>query len=213
MLSRAWEWMSLRGILCGVVSLWIIAVGGAAVAQSGGYAIRPGDRLRIGVIEDASLNREVLVLPDGHVSFPLAGSVRAAGRTSDQVSALIRQRLAPNFAVEPTVNVAIIGLFEAEDLFDGPEVDIFALGEVQSPGRKEVTPGITLLQFLAESGGLAPFAADKRIELIRTDAKTGAVSTYLFNYRLPQGSAATIAGNTPLRAGDVVKVPQKRLFE
>ena len=51
-----------------------------AFAQSG-YQIRTGDTLQIEVLEDPSLNRSVLVLPDGTISLPFAGSIRAAGRT------------------------------------------------------------------------------------------------------------------------------------
>ena len=47
-----------------------------AFAQSG-YQIRTGDTLQIEVLEDPSLNRSVLVLPDGTISFPFAGSVRS----------------------------------------------------------------------------------------------------------------------------------------
>ncbi len=64
---------------------WIISailafgLAGAALAQGSDYKIRSGDSLSIEVLEDASLNRVLLVLPDGNVSFPLAGNVKAAG--------------------------------------------------------------------------------------------------------------------------------------
>jgi polysaccharide export outer membrane protein len=92
-------------------------------------------------------------------------------------------------------------------------MDVYALGEFVEPGRKEVKPGTTLLQFLAEGGGLDKFAAEKRIELHRTDPQTGKVTTYLFNYRTPGGGSSGINGGTVLAPGDVVKVPQRRLFE
>ena len=56
-----------------------------AFAQSAGYQIQPGDQLAITVLEDDTLNRQVLVLPDGRISVPLAGSITAAGRTVDAV--------------------------------------------------------------------------------------------------------------------------------
>ena len=208
MLSRAWEW-----ILACTAVLALAVLGTSATAQSGGYVIKPGDTLRIEVFEDASLNRDVLILPDGSFSFPLVGSLSAKGRTVNQVRSDVRNGLAPNFATPPSVHVAIAALAPETTSTGTSLVDLFAIGEVANPGLLQVEPGITLLQFLAAAGGLDRFAADKRIELIRTDSKTGAVSTYLFNYRLPQGSATTIAGNTELYDGDVVKVPQKRLFE
>ena len=56
-----------------------------ATAQDGGYLIRSGDTLRIEVLEDPGLNRSVLVSPDGRITLPLAGGVRAAGKTVEAV--------------------------------------------------------------------------------------------------------------------------------
>ncbi len=138
----------------------------------------------------------------------------AVGRDVGNVASDIRQRLASNFATAPTVHVSVAALATRRTgSGTSRTVDVFALGEVADAGRKEVKPGITLLQFIAEAGRLGPFAADKRIELIRTDGKSGDVSTYLFNYRLPQGGGSFISGSTRLQSGDVVKIPQKRLFE
>ena len=77
---------AIRAILLGVC----IALGaGAAWAQSADtdaeagdelYTIQPGDVISIQVLEDSSLNRDLLVQPDGRISFPLAGIVKASGR-------------------------------------------------------------------------------------------------------------------------------------
>lgn len=196
-----------------IVTLGSIYGVGPAAAQAGSYIIKPGDTLRIEVLEDTTLNRNALVLPDGTISVPLAGVVRPSGRTVNQMQNILRSRLARNFATPPTVHVSVAALRDPERDLADPQFDIFALGEVESPGRKEVDHGITLLQFLAEAGGLSRFAAEKRIELHRTDPNTGQVSTFLFNYRVPQGNDKTINGGTKLQSGDVIKVPQKRLFE
>ena len=85
------------------------------------------------------------------------------------------------------------------------------MGEVNKPGRLDIEPGTTLLQFLAENGGLTKFAATKRIQLRRVDSKTGKETLYNFNYKAVQKGA-----NAPvivLREGDVVVVPERRLFE
>ena len=78
----------MKKFLFAVISL---LVANAAAAQSG-YQIQPGDTLSVEVLEDPSLNRSVLVLPDGTISFPFAGSVRASGRSSSQVSDAITAR-------------------------------------------------------------------------------------------------------------------------
>jgi len=178
------------------------------------YVIRAGDTLQIEVLEDPSLNRATLVLPDGSISFPLAGTVAAKGRSVDQLRANLSAALAPNFAVAPNVFVSVASLGEARPRSSGgrSSMDIYALGEFEAPGLKEVKRGTTLLQFLAEAGALTRFAADKRIELLRTD-KNGKITTYRFNLRTPAGGEDGISGSTALQSGDVVKASQRRLFE
>ena len=83
------------------------------------------------------------------------------------------------------------------------------MGEVAKPGGMDVLPGTTLLQALAEAGGFTKFGASKRIELRRTDPSSHTERVYLFNYR---GSGG-ISGSTVLQAGDVIVVPERRLFE
>jgi len=197
-----------------VVTATVLGLTGKASAQ-GNYVIRAGDTLQIEVLEDQNLNRNVLVLPDGTISFPMAGTVTAKGQSVEQVRQNLSSALAPNFAASPNVYVSVASLVQEKprSSSSGRLMDVYALGQFAAPGRKEVKPGTTLLQFLAEGGGLGKFAAEKRIELHRTDPKTGNVATYLFNYRTPGGGASGINGGTVLAPGDVVKVPQRRLFE
>jgi polysaccharide export outer membrane protein len=195
-----------------------LVVGSASfVAAQDNYVIKPGDTLQIEVLEDSSLNRTTLVLPDGTISFPMAGTVRTKGRSVEQLRQSLASALAPNFASAPNVYVSIASLSErapSSGSASSRSMDVYALGEFTAPGRMEIKPGTTLLQFIAEAGGLTKFAAEKRIELIRTDRKTGAVTTYLFNLRSPGGGDGSgINGSTGLATGDVVKVSQRRLFE
>lgn len=198
-------------LVIGIVSV----TASLAVAQDN-YVIRPGDTLRVEVLEDSSLNRSTLVLPDGSISFPMAGTLQAKGRTVTQLSQSLGAALAPNFASAPNVYVSVTSLTPTKPHSTAAglrKIEAYALGEIAAPGMKEVKRGTTILQFLAESGGLTKFAAEKRIELHRTDPKTGAVTTYLFNYLTPGGGATGISGGTKLAAGDVIKVPRRRLFE
>ncbi len=180
------------------------------------YVIQPGDTLKIEVLEDSSLNRSVLVLPDGNISFPMAGSVPAKGKSVEQVRQELSAALTGSFAAPPNVYVSVDSLAppaKPRGKAGARKMDVYAVGEVAQPGLQEVRRGTTLLQFLAEAGGLTKFAAQKRIELYRTDSRTGALTTYLFNYDTPAGGGGRISGGTRLAPGDVVKVPQRRLFE
>ena len=177
-----------------------------AHAQSASYRIQPGDQLAITVLEDDTLNRQVLVLPDGRISVPLAGSVRASGQTVESVEKTIADRLASNFAVRPSVFVSVTGVIEEEETFP-----IYVLGQVGAPGQVEVEVGTTLLQAVALSGGLDRFAATKRIQLRRSDS-TGQERLYIFNYKAVERGGA-IQSMITLREGDVLLVPERRLFE
>ena len=208
---------SRRGLLAGGLALALApALPGRAAAQE--FRIRRGDSLQIEVLEDPSLNRSVLVLPDGSVDFPLAGTVPAAGRTVEELRRALTQALADNFAAEPTVFVSVGQLAPPPDEpppppeTDAPTIDVFVTGEVAAPGRKVVPPGTTVLQIIAEAGGLTRFAAEGRIQLRRTDPHTGTVAIYLYDYDA-RGRRASIRGGTPLAPGDVVVVPERRLFE
>src|SRR6056297_3105420 len=193
--------------------LLMAGLAGAAAAQSD-YSIQPGDTLQIEVLEDPNLNRTVLVLPDGSISFPLAGTLKAGGRNIDSVAQTLASELASNFAVEPTVLVSVAQI--APKTRRGPNVpdlmNIYIIGEVNEPGRKEVLPGTTLIQFLAEAGGLSRFAAEKRIQLRRVDPASNEETVYRFNYRT-MGGPDSISGTTVLAPGDVIVVPERRLFE
>lgn len=188
----------------------------AQTQAAGAYQIKPGDVLQIEVLEDPSLNRNTLVLPDGNIVFPLAGSVQAAGRSLEGLRSALVSDLAPNFATEPTVFVSVASLAREtlpQEAIPAPElIDVYAMGELASPGRFQVEPGTTLLQFLASSGGFTRFAATKRIQLRRRDPQTGEEVVYRFNYNAVE-RGARIIGELVLREGDVVVVPERRLFE
>jgi polysaccharide biosynthesis/export protein len=179
----------------------------AALAQVGTYRIQPGDTIDITVLEDADLNRRALVLPDGRVSVPLAGNIRVAGQTVGQVEQTIASQLEPNFAVRPNVFVALASVV------DDPELQkVYVLGQVGSPGLREIEPGTTLLQAVSLAGGFGRFAATKRIQLRRTDLQTGQERLFLFNFAAVE-RGAPIQSMITLREGDVIIVPERRLFE
>ena len=179
----------------------------AAWAQASGYSIQPGDVLAITVLEDDSLNQQSLVTPDGRISVPLAGTVQASGRTVEAVESTIADRLASNFAVRPSVFVSVVSVSEEEETFP-----IYVIGQVETPGLVEVLPGTTLLQAVAMAGGLDRFAATKRIQLRRRDPATGQERLFLFNYKAVE-RGGTITSMITLREGDVLIVPERRLFE
>jgi len=194
------------------ITLIAMLAASMATAQTD-FRIGPGDTVRIEVLEDPSLNRDVLVLPDGSLSFPLAGALRAGGQTTTQLESALSSALAPNFATNPTVSVSVAGLAPRAPAAAAKTINVYIMGEVGSGGGLlQVAPGTTVLQALALSGGFSPFAATKRIQLRRTDPQTGQQNVYNINYRAIEQGATNI-GNSVLADGDVILVPERRLFE
>ena len=78
----------------------------AAPAAEDAYALNPGDVLEISVWKEEGMQRDVLVLPDGRISFPLAGHLQAAGKSAEQVENILAQRLKRYFP-DPVITVTV----------------------------------------------------------------------------------------------------------
>jgi polysaccharide export outer membrane protein len=175
------------------------------MAQSG--ALQPGDPINISVYQDPKLDRTVVVGPTGMISFPLAGQIRAGGLTPAQLENVLRQRLKGRFTEEPDVTVGLAAL-------RSPEEDLkprfYITGEILRPGYYVIRTRLDLMQAIALAGGFSPFAATRRIQVRRK--VNGAESIFVFNYN-DFFSGTNLEDNVGVRAGDVVIVPEKGLFE
>ena len=183
-------------------------------AHADGYALRAGDVVKIEVLEDPSLNRSVLVAPDGRISIPLVGTIKASGLSVDGVAAAISAKIASNFSEPPNVFVSLERLAErsgGSGVGKAATISIYVMGEAAKSGRLDVAPGTTVLQLFAEMGGFSKFAATQRIQLRRTD-KSGAETVFKLNYDAIEAGISA-SGNTRLRSGDVIVIPQRKLFE
>lgn len=190
-----------------ILFLLVALLFGTMAQAQGTYLIKPGDVLRIEVLEDNSMNRNALVLPDGTISLPQAGVVQAAGKTVAAVQSEVTTLLEPSFAAQPSVFVGVDNLAQATATGGGSRaIPIYVMGEALKTGKIEVKAGSTLLQVLAETGGFTKFAATKRIQIRR------GADTYLVNYQAIEAGTDTSAMMV-MKAGDVIIVPQRRLFE
>lgn len=138
--------------------------------KPGEYLVGPGDVLHISVWKDASLDRIVTVRPDGMISYPLLNDVQASGQTPPQLQKNLTDKL-KQYMADPEISVVV------------QEVHSFAvsvLGEVKTPGRYELKGQATVLDVLAQAGGLSPFASTSRIVILRDDG--GIKKRILFDY-------------------------------
>ncbi len=198
-----------------LILVWSLVFAATMSHAQSEYRARSGDMLQIEVLEDSTLDRVVLVTPDGRFVFPFAGSVRAAGRTVDQIRSSVVAELTESFAAEPTVFVSVSSLRAPAAPAAPAEpatIKIYFMGEVNTPGLREVEPGTTFLQGLSQAGGFTSFAATKRVQLRRTIRHTGEQTLSTINYRaLSEGGGLT--RSIVLFEGDVILVPERRLFE
>ena len=184
---------------------------GAETAADEFYTIQPGDVISVQVLEDSSLNRELLVQPDGRVSFPLAGILKASERTPGQLQEDLSQRLASDFLQPPTVTVALLSSPSFGQGAQEQAPTFFVLGQVARPGQFSLARPLTVLQALALAGGPGVFAATGRIQ-VRSLGEDGQETVTLFDYDAIEDGASTGAAN-PVNDGDVIFVPESGLFE
>src|SRR5450631_1701585 len=93
--------------------IYLLIGAGALAADSAslgeGYKLQPGDVLQVVVWKETDLQSEVLIRPDGGISFALAGDMQAAGRTTDELRAELEsrvRRLVPDAVVTVQVKLA-----------------------------------------------------------------------------------------------------------
>jgi polysaccharide biosynthesis/export protein len=179
-----------------------------ALAQT----IKSGDNLSISVLQDPKLDRQVVVDPSGQIAFPLAGHIRARGLTAQAVENIIKEKLKPNYKDEALdVTVAFTGVTKPDIPEEDLKPKIFITGEVIRPGSYVVRQRTTLMQALALAGGLGPFAAKRRLQ-VRRRGTGGDETIFAFDYRAYE-AGYDLEGNVSLRAGDVIIVPERGLFE
>lgn len=181
-----------------LIFAWMLC--GSAIAVTAGYLLKPGDVIEISVWQDEKLRRKTVILPDGKISFPLAGHMKAAGLTPEVLEKKIRKRLRKYFNDNVDVTVMVISVSDRV---------IYVTGQVRNPGTFTVKRPTTVLQAIALSGGLGPYAAKSRIQIRR---KTDNDESFLeFNYNKFEKSG-DLTGNIYLQDGDVVIVPERGLF-
>lgn len=191
----------------------VLMLGLPSLSAAQDYRIGVGDQLSIQVLEDESLNRTLVVLPSGTINFPYAGAIRAEGATPGQVQSRIASGISRVMTSPPTVFVSVTPAATVpEEPEPDPTIDVFLMGEIGGPGPKTVPPGTTFLQALSQAGGLTRFAATKRIQLRRKGDKYTPPGLIIINYNALMNGAA-MTQDVPLVDGDVIIVPERKLFE
>ncbi len=168
--------------------------GSHSYAAEEGYRIGPGDVLQVSVWKEEGMDQQVLVKPDGGITFPLAGDIHASGLTTQELTDVIRKRL-QKFIPSPVVTVSVLQTVSNK---------IYVVGKVARPGEYKATHYMDVLQALSLAGGLTPYADGDEIKIIRREGKVRKV--YRFDYD-EAVSGEGLDANIVLHAGDTIVVP------
>ncbi|MBN1688374.1 MAG: polysaccharide biosynthesis/export family protein [Candidatus Omnitrophica bacterium] len=177
------------------VFLLVILFFPISFADEESYTIHVGDLLFIEVYEEPDLSREVRVLTDGHLSFPLLGSIRAEGETVGALQKLITSKLAQNYLVDPQVLVSVKEYSH-----------IYVFGEVENPGVFPLTGKMTVFEAITLAGGFTETANRGKVKVIRQDQGEEQVFEVDVSRVLQGGD---LASDLELRAHDRVIVSRK----
>jgi polysaccharide export outer membrane protein len=182
-----------------VIVAAVVMLGGCAhqnksipVVKDEPFRIGREDLLDIAVWRDADLSRVIPVRPDGYISLPMIGEVRADGRTPLELAEDIRAKLQP-YVQDPKVTVIVREVNSSR---------VFVTGEVANPGSYPLRGRVSLLQAVALAGGFSDFADRDGIVVIRQGKDGG---------KFPVRYSDLVADDTNhevvLMPGDTVVVP------
>lgn len=173
-----------------------LLVSSSVQAEESRYSVNPGDLLRVFVWNQEDLTSELLVGPDGTISFPMVGVVDVTGLSTGQISERLAKGLSDYLRDDPVVSVALLSV-------DGNK--IFVHGLVKKPGAFVVNNAVDVVQALALAGGLQTFAKEQEIKIIRRQPE-GELRMFRFDYEVFK-SGEDLGSNILLQSGDLVVVP------
>lgn len=157
----------------------------AAMAQSDTYLLSPGDKLKVTVFNEPDLTGEFQVDQSGNISFPLIGSIAAAGLSATEFQNQLLKRLRNGYVRNARVSIEIAS-YRPFNVF----------GEVRNAGQYPYRPGLTVQDAIAMAGGFT-YRANSRTAYIRRGTANTEMTVQLDGPRVP------------ILPGDEVRVPER----
>lgn len=167
------------------------------------YEIGVGDTIAIHVWRNPELGQSIVVRPDGFISMPLMGDVKAEGKEPEVLAAEINEALG-EYIRTPEVTIMVTNPLSKEF-----RNRVRVTGQVAAPQSVAFQPGMTVLDVVLMAGGVTDFAADNRASLHRMI--DGEYQSFGLDLEaiFTDGDMST---NHSLQPGDVISVPRKQLF-
>lgn len=161
------------------------------------YLIGPEDVLEISVWKNPDLSGEALVRPDGRITMPLIGDVKATGLSPDDLRKIIIEKLGE---YQRTVVVSVI-------VKEINSYRIFILGEVPKPGPYTLKRRTTLIQAIAMAGGFKEYASKNDVVVIRERIGDAPEEKIVIRFKDIVDADEDYDKNIVLKSGDTIFVP------
>ena len=174
--------------------LIFLCASGTSRATDAAYHLQPGDVIEVSVWKEADLQREILVRPDGGLTFPLAGEVDTTGKSVENIRAILAERL-QKYIPAPVVTVALKSIGGNR---------IYVLGKVNHAGEFPFANSVDVMQAIGLAGGTTPYAALNDIVILRR--QNGRQQAFNFHYA-EVARGRNLSQNIQLESGDTVVVP------
>ena len=159
---------------------------------AGEFRIGPDDVLEINVWQNDQLSKTIPVRPDGMITMPLLGDVKAAGLTNEDLKKKLQADL-KRYVENPEVTVIVSQINSYK---------VFIQGSVANPGAYNISGGSTITQAVSLAGGFTEFADRNGIIILRTQAD-GTKKIKVKYKRIIAGKQP----DTRLNPGDTIVVP------
>lgn len=141
----------------------------------------------------------VVVMPDGQIRLPGIGGINVQGFTLSQLKREINLRYAE----------VVVGLEVEPILTQQAPHFVYVLGQVDDPGRQELTAPTTVMGAIASAGGHLPGGNLRQVVIFRRAEDWRLISTMLDLQGAIRGKRPTPADEIWLRDGDIVIVPER----
>jgi protein involved in polysaccharide export with SLBB domain len=153
-------------------------------AASAPPRVQAGEKIRVTVFGENSLSGEYQIDPSGFVSLPLAGAVKAAGLTQNELARELEASLRSGYLKDPKVTVSILEFRP-----------FYILGEVEKPGSYPYSSGLNVMSAIATAGGTTYRASQSRVLIQRA----GDSEMRAYDASQP----------IPILPGDIIQVPRR----
>ncbi|MCF6151596.1 MAG: hypothetical protein E3K38_04755 [Candidatus Kuenenia stuttgartiensis] len=188
-----WLFAVLISIVC---CLFLIPAHGFSGEGNGEYRVRPGDMIRISVLENEDIQSRMPVANDGAISFPYLGNINVGGMTLEEIKNTVTDGLSAGYIKYPVVSVTL-------ESSESPQ--FFVYGEVQNPGKFILDENTTVLMALSQAGGVTPDGLYGSIKLRRKQTEKTEYEEISVNLKDENGDLS-------VKDEDIVIVERNKIF-